>query len=489
MKIKRRTQFLMAFLTAIAALAFIACPLAIEDPIVDDPVNDPVDVPVVDPTAPVVNSTVPVDHSTNVALNATINATFSAEMDVATIIAANFSLMAGATAVPGTVSYDAALKTVSYELDQNLVANTTYTATLSVGIKDAVGTSLRETIWSFSTGGSIDTAPPTVVQVLPSNNGTGIAINSPAEATFSEGMDIATITTGNFTLMNGTTPVAGSVIYSVQDKKAVFWPTDNLAYGTLYTATVKTGVKDTSGNALQVNKVWTFTTIAQTVVLGPPPVRLGTAGNFVILAKTAITTVPDSAITGNIGLSPAAESYMTGFSQTKATGYSTCPQVTGYMYAADMTPPTPSNMTVAILDMEAAYTDAAGRSDAAVNDLGAGTVGGLTFAPGLYYWGSNILLTTDIYIDGAANDVWIFQTTGNLIVSSDVKVILSGGAQAKNIFWQVAGYAKLGTGSHLEGNILSKTQINLETGASLNGRALAQTQVTLDINQVTKPAQ
>jgi hypothetical protein len=180
---------------------------------------------------------------------------------------------------------------------------------------------------------------------------------------------------------------------------------------------------------------------------------------------------------------------MTGFSQTKATGYSTCPQVTGYMYAADMTPPTPSNMTVAVLDMEAAYTDAAGRSDAAVNDLGAGTIGGLTFAPGLYHWGSNILLTTDIYVDGAANDVWIFQSTGNIIVSSGVKVILSGGAQAKNIFWQVAGYAKLGTGSHVEGNILSQTQINLETGASLNGRALAQTQVTLDANQVTKPAQ
>jgi len=223
--------------------------------------------------------------------------------------------------------------------------------------------------------------------------------------------------------------------------------------------------------------------------LGPAPVVLGTAGNFVILAKTAITTVPDSIITGDIGLSPAAESYMTGFSQTKWTGYSTSPQVTGFMYAADMTPPTPSNMTTAVSDMETAYTDAAGRTLSVVNDLSGGTIGGLTFAPGLYKWGSNVLITTDITLAGGPNDVWIFQMTGDLIVSSAQQVILSGGAQAKNIFWQVAGYAQLGTTSHFEGIILCQTQVTMQTGSSINGRILAQTLVALQQATVTKPAQ
>jgi len=254
--------------------------------------------------------------------------------------------------------------------------------------------------------------------------------------------------------------------------------------------TVSTAAEDLTGNGLSADKVWTFTTTASAGA-GPAPVRLGTAGNFVILAKTAITTVPASVITGDIGVSPAAETYMTGFSQTKATGYSTSPQVTGFMYAADMTPPTPSNMTTSISDMELAYTDAAGRTTPPTTlNLGAGTLNSTIppIVPGLYTWGTGVNITENISISGAANDVWIFQIAGNLEVSSAVNIILSGGAQAKNIFWQVAGYAELGTTSHFEGIILGMTQINFLTGATMNGRALAQTQVTLDQNAITKPA-
>jgi hypothetical protein len=180
---------------------------------------------------------------------------------------------------------------------------------------------------------------------------------------------------------------------------------------------------------------------------------------------------------------------MTGFSQTKGTGYSTSPQVVGYLYAADQTPPTPAHMTTAISDMEAAYVDAATRpAPAGANtDIGGGTIGGMTFVPGLYKWGSTVNVTTDIYIKGAANDVWIFEVTKDLTLSSAVKVILQGGAQAKNIFWQVAGIASMGTTSHIEGIVLSQTQIIFSTGSSMNGRALAQTQVTMDKATLTQP--
>jgi hypothetical protein len=340
------------------------------------------------------------------------------------------------------------------------------------------------TIVGCSMGG--DGTPPTVTSTFALDSATGVSINETTTATFSEAMDPATIDTAHFTVAAGLTAVTGTVTYDVPNETAIFAPTGNLAVGTLYTATITTGVKDLAGNALAANKVWTFTTAA--AGLGPAPVRLGTAGTFVILSKTGISTVPASVITGNIGVSPAAESYLTGFSQTKHTGYSTSPQVTGYMYAADMTPPTPANMTTAISDMQTAYTDAAGRPTPDFLNLGAGTLNGNTLAPGLYNWGSNLSITGNITISGAANDVWIFQITGNLTVSSAVNVVLSGGARAKNIFWQVAGLATLGTTSHFEGIILSQTSITLSTGASMNGRALAQTNDALDKATVTKPA-
>lgn len=94
-------------------------------------------------------------------------------------------------------------------------------------------------------------------------------------------------------------------------------------------------------------------------------------------------------------------------------------------------------------------------------------------------------MATDITLQGGVNDVWIFQIADNLTVSSGAKVLLADGAQAKNIFWQVAGIATLGTGAHFEGILMSMTQIVLETGSSVHGKLLAQTQVTLDTATVT----
>jgi hypothetical protein len=218
-------------------------------------------------------------------------------------------------------------------------------------------------------------------------------------------------------------------------------------------------------------------------------VDLGTAGNYVILAKSAVSTVPTSAVTGNIGLSPAAATFITGFSLTmdSTNVFSTSPQVTGMLYAADYAVPTPSNLTTAVGDMMTAFTDAAGRAPD-FTALGAGNIGGKTLTPGVYKWSTALIIPTDVTLTGSATDVWIMQIGQTLTVSDATEVHLTGGALPKNVFWQVGGSVALGTTSHFEGVILGKTAITLDTGASINGRLLAQTAVSIDDSAVVQPA-
>jgi len=218
------------------------------------------------------------------------------------------------------------------------------------------------------------------------------------------------------------------------------------------------------------------------------PVDLGTAGDFVILAKTGISTVPVSEITGDIGVSPAAASYITGFSLSAdpTNVFATTPQVVGKVFASDYEPPTPSNMTTAIGDVESAFSDAASRAPD-VTELGAGDIGGMTLDPGVYAWGSGLSVPSDLTLSGDDTDVWIFQIAGNLTLSNGTMIALAGGAMARNVFWQVGGEVTVGTTAHLEGVVLSQTAITLGTGASVNGRLLAQTSVDLDGNTVVEP--
>jgi Ice-binding-like len=223
----------------------------------------------------------------------------------------------------------------------------------------------------------------------------------------------------------------------------------------------------------------------------PAPVDLGTAANFVILSKSGVTTTGVTKITGNVGVSPIAASGLTGFGLVLDSSgtFARSTLVTGKVYAADYSAPTPSMLTTAVGDMEAAYTDAAGRAptSAATTDVGAGNIGGLTLTPGVYKWSTGVTIPTNVTLSGGKNDVWIFQIAGTLNISSGKNVVLKGGAQAKNIFWQVAGATTLGTNSKFNGNILGQTNIAVQTGAVLNGRALAQTAVTLDANAVSVP--
>ena len=223
----------------------------------------------------------------------------------------------------------------------------------------------------------------------------------------------------------------------------------------------------------------------------PPvaPVGLGTAGDFAILSKSGITNVPQSLITGNVGTSPIAQTAITGFALTLDSSgeFATSSQVAGKIYAASAAAPTPAMLTTAVLDMQTAYTDAAGRSTPSSLNVGAGVIGGHTLSPGLYKWTSTLVIGSDITLSGTASDVWIFQVAGTFNMSSAAKIILTGGAKASNIFWQVSGAVTLGTTSHLEGTLLGATSIAVQTGATVEGRLLAQTAVTLQMNTVTKP--
>jgi len=221
---------------------------------------------------------------------------------------------------------------------------------------------------------------------------------------------------------------------------------------------------------------------------GPAPVGLGTAANYVLLAKTAITNTGTSAITGNLGLSPSAASAITGFALNLPAGaaFATSAQVTGNVYAPGYADPTPANLTTAIGDMQTAYTTAAGRTLPDHTELASGNIGGLTLPAGLYKWSNTVLIPKSVTLKGGANDTWIFQIAGGVTQASATRVILTGGALAKNVVWQVAGIVSIGTTAHMEGVVLSQTQITLNTGATWNGRLFAQTQVTLAGNTIVQ---
>jgi hypothetical protein len=220
------------------------------------------------------------------------------------------------------------------------------------------------------------------------------------------------------------------------------------------------------------------------------PVQLGAAANYVILAKSGISTVPTAAITGNLGISPAAASYITGFSLiADATNvFATSAQVTGKVFAADYAVPTPSNMTTAVSDMELAFTDAAGRAPT-VTELGAGDIGGMTLTSGVYKWSTGLQLPKDVTFEGSSSALWILQIAKDLSLSSATHIVLSGGALPKNIVWQVEGKVVLGSMAHLEGVVLTRTAVTLGTGASIHGRLLAQTAVVIDSSTIVEPAQ
>ena len=222
----------------------------------------------------------------------------------------------------------------------------------------------------------------------------------------------------------------------------------------------------------------------------PNPVVLGGAGNFAILAKTGISATGTTHVIGDVGISPAAASFITGLGLVYTTGAATATSsmVTGLVYASDYAPPTPDTLTTAVNNMQTAYTDAAGRTNPDGTELYTGLIAGQSFAPGLYKWSSAVsIAAAGVTLQGGASGVWIFQIAQNLDVANGAQVTLAGGALAERIFWQVAGQVTIGTTAAMKGVILCQTAIVMNNGATLEGRALAQTAVTMDANIVHVP--
>src|SRR5688572_12347796 len=322
---------------------------------------------------------------------------------------------------------------------------------------------------SFTTAAASDTTAPTVSSTIPADAATDVAINQSLSTTFSEAMDSSTINATTFTLNQGATPVAGTVTYI--GTTATFAPASALAINTTYTATITTGVKDLAGNALASNSAWSFTTAASTS--GETPVALGSASGFGVLAASTVTSTGGTTINGDLGLSPGTA--VTGFPPGT---------VNGTMHVAD------AAAAQAQLDLTTAFNDAAGRTIDAITV--AGNLGGQTLTPGLYKSTSSLEISSgDLTLDaqGNVNAVFIFQMGSTLTTTSGRQVILSGGAKAANIFWQVGSSATLGTTSVFKGTIMADQAITLTTGAALDGRALARIgAVTMDANIITIPA-
>jgi hypothetical protein len=347
---------------------------------------------------------------------------------------------------------------------------------------------------AYATGVTVTSATPNdgATNVPTSTNSSdNIFSGTTVSASFSRPMDPATINSPlagsvlTFTVSDTRgNSVPGTVAMNTANTVATFTPTASaLNPNTSYRATVTTAAKSSGGIAMALPIVWGFTTKVKAFT-AQAPVNLGTAGTFAILSKTGITDVYKSAIVGDVGTSPI----------TGAALLLTCGEVVGKIFVVDAAGPLPcavndaTTLTAAVGDMGAAYLDAKGRTAPDFTELGAGEIGGLTLAPGLYKWGTSVLISNDVTLSGGANDIWILQVAGKLKQANGVRVTLAGGALAKNIFWQVADSVAIGTTAHFEGVVLGGTLVAVNTGASANGRLFAQTAVTLQMNAITQPA-
>ena len=321
-------------------------------------------------------------------------------------------------------------------------------------------------------------APPTVTSVTPPTGSTLICPNTAVvTATFSKAMNPSTISTSTFTLSSSAGSVSGQVSYVGATRIATFTPTAALTASTTFTATITTGAADTFGNPLAANFVWTFTTSAP---CPPPPTPLpapsplGAACNFGILGGTpVVSSIGLTKVTGgDVGIWPAAS--ITGFPPGTTTGA---------FHAGDAV------AMAAQGDLTTAYNNAAAAPGGAILPA---DIGGLTLAPGVYKTTSSqpsLGITGNLTLSGAANGVWIFQVVSTLTTAAgNSQVIMAGGGQSKNVFWQIGSSATLGTNTTFSGNIMALASITVNTGATLNGRALARNgAVTLDSNQVNVP--
>jgi hypothetical protein len=373
------------------------------------------------------------------------------------------------------------------------------------------------------TGAGPSTTAPTITLVNPTNTEINVLLNTTVNATFSEAMDPVTITApGTFTLAvagAGGAAVSGNVTYDSVSHIATFTPAANLTATTQYTATITNAAKDLSGNALAAGTTanpWSFTTGAS---VGPAGPNLATASSFGAFGGGAGITNQgiNTVINGDIGTT-GASTVVTGFHDagtgcTYTETGSNMGLVNGNIYTAPPPPtvacPTEGTTTTAGIAMQAAidalaaFNNLSPASRPGGIDPGAGQLGGLVLPPGIYKAASGSFLITgsDLTLDGKgdANAIWVFQTASTLTVGApgaSRNVILVGGAQAKNVFWQIGSAATINAagGGTMVGTIIAAAGVTFSTVGNaaittLDGRALGlNASVTIVNTVVNVPA-
>jgi hypothetical protein len=418
---------------------------------------------------PMVVHTVNPDGATDVFINTKIIATFNKVMDASTISLSTVSFTQGGIQIPGKVTYTGL--SLIFTPAAGLLPNTLYVGTITTGVKDLAGNSLsNDFVMSWTTGTRRNTSTPYIQYTTPGFSRSVVSHSVlTVAAIFNEPMDPSTITTITYQLRQGTTPVTGSVLYNSQTMTASFIPAKDLTPNTTYTATITTGAANIAGIPLANNEVWSFTTSPLT---GPASVDLGSAADYTILAGSTVTNAGNTIVNGDIGLSPGIA--VTGFLPGICTG-----SISVY--------PDPLVAT-AKLDLKAAYNDIAGRTGPSAVSL---ELGGTTLTPGLYNSAPGTFsIKGDLTLDAQGNPdaLFIFQAATTLVTAGGSSIILTGGAQAQNIFWKVGSSATIGPDTVFKGNLLALASITVMHGATVDGRVLTQVAaVTLDSNTIKLP--
>ncbi len=428
---------------------------------------------------PKVTQTSPANGDSLVPLNQIITVKFNEKMNPATITQTTFTITE-VSVVSGSISYSDS--TATFTPSALLSPNTTFTGRVSTAVKDPQGNALQEDyVWSFKTG---ITSAPTVIVTDPFTNEANVILTKVITATFSEPMNPLTINSASFQLKLGALSIPGVVTYS--GVTASFTPLSNLESGSVYTASVSTLATNIGGQCLQGTHSWNFTTVSP---LGPVVVDLNSVARFGIIAGVGVSNNAGFSEIHNldVGISPGVRSSITGFPPAII--------VNGAMYASDdVAPPGTAAMLIqAKQDLTDAYLFAEGATFPAPATV-SGDLGGQTLAPGIYKTNSSLLIQSgDLTLDGQGdvNASWIFQIGSDFttVGGAGGNVILIGGAQAKNIFWQTGSSATIGDNTAFKGNVLALTSITMNSGAVAIGRMLARngSVVMTSTNFIFKP--
>lgn len=209
---------------------------------------------------------------------------------------------------------------------------------------------------------------------------------------------------------------------------------------------------------------------------------LGIAKSFGIIAYVSIASSPTSSIAGKVGLKPGARSLI-GLSPSEVVGGSIA------IYAGDDVGDSQNYLTMAREDLIGAYKEMVARTtDKDKVEAYKGNIGGKILPPGTYRFSNGANIPSDITLEGSDTDVWVFQVEGDINVATGVRMNLSGGAQAKNVYWQSSGRIILGANSVSVGTFINQLTAELKQNAQLTGRVLCKNgKVLLTQNTITKP--